>query len=73
MCLQVCSDINDIKEEDLEKICDALPDAAARLANNGSPIALLLKDIPLHLALARALEQVLQSKPTESGANVRLS
>jgi hypothetical protein len=55
-----------ITEEEIPSVCAALPDAAARLAANGSPLAALLKDVPLHLAVARAVEQVLQIKPYES-------
>ena len=43
----------------------AFPWAAARLADDGSPLALLLKNVPIHLALARALEQVLHAKKDE--------
>ncbi len=63
---QVCENPDSITEEELARICQALPDAAARLAADGSPLAALLKDVPLHLAMARALEQVLQAKPHES-------
>ena len=62
----VCLNPGFITEEEIPSVCAALPDAAARLAANGSPLAALLKDVPLHLAVARAVEQVLQIKPYES-------
>ena len=62
----VCLNPDLINEEEIQSVCAALPDAAARLAANGSPLAALLKDVPLHLAVARAVEQVLQIKPYES-------
>jgi hypothetical protein len=62
----VCENPDSITEEELERICAALPDAAARLAADGSPLAALIKDVPLHLAMARAVEQVLQAKPHEA-------
>lgn len=43
----------------------AFPWAAARLDHDGSPLALLLKNVPIHLAVARALEQVLHAKKDE--------
>lgn len=57
-----CEDMTVITEEEIERVCAAFPNAAARLAENGSPFALFFNQIPSHLALARALEQVVQSK-----------
>ena len=53
-----CEDMTVITEEEIERVCAAFPNAAARLAENGSPFALLFNTIPSHLALARSLEQV---------------
>ena len=61
-----CQNPDTITEEEIQSVCAVLPEAAARLAANGSPLAALLKDVPLHLAVARAVEQVLQIKPCES-------
>ena len=61
-----CQNPDTITEEEIQSVCAVLPEAAARLAANGSPLAALLKDVPLHLAVARAVEQVLQIKPYES-------
>jgi hypothetical protein len=62
---QECKEPSFVSEEEMERICQAFPAAAARLAENGSPFALLLKDVQCHLALARALEQVAQNKAAE--------
>lgn len=64
-----CNDVTVITEEEMERICAAFPDAAARCAENGSPFALFLNQIPSHLALARSLEQVVQTKAAGAAAS----